>query len=79
MREGMLRAREGGVGRLVWLAAWWNARSLGLADQVASRVVGTVGYWAVGRLRRYGVTGDVRIDGDGAVIIGGGHTTGRKS
>jgi RimJ/RimL family protein N-acetyltransferase len=70
MHEDMRRAHARGLRRLVWLAAWWNARSLKIAEQVASRVVGTVEYWAVGRLRRYAATGGVRIERDGAVVIG---------
>jgi GNAT superfamily N-acetyltransferase len=69
MREGIVRARARGVGRLVWLAAWWNTRSLGLAEQMASRVVGTVEHWTLGGLRRYVVTGGVRIEPDGAVVV----------
>jgi GNAT superfamily N-acetyltransferase len=70
MREGIVRARASGVVRLVWLAAWWNTRSLGLAEQMASRVVGAVEYWALAGLRRYVVTGGVRIEDDGDVVIG---------
>lgn len=70
MRQAMERARATGVSRLVWLAAWWNTRSLGLAGQVGSRVVGTVGYWGLGSYRRYFATGRIRIERDGSVRIG---------
>jgi RimJ/RimL family protein N-acetyltransferase len=70
MHADMRRAWTSGLRRLVWLAAWWNAPSLKLAEQVDSRVVGTAEYWAVGRFRRYRVTGGVRIERDGAVVIG---------
>ncbi|HWC04506.1 MAG TPA: GNAT family N-acetyltransferase [Methylomirabilota bacterium] len=69
MMDVIRRARGVGVGRLVWLAAWWNTRSLALTEQVASRVVGTVGYWVVGPCRRYFAAGEVRIGADGAVRI----------
>jgi hypothetical protein len=70
MMEGIAQARAAGTSRIVWLTAWWNARSLGLADQVDSRVLGTVGYWGLGRHRRYFATGHVRLERDGAVVIG---------
>ena len=68
MIDASRRALAGGISRLVWLAAWWNARSLALADQFGSRVVGTVGYWALGRHRWYFADGQVRL-GAGSVCI----------
>jgi GNAT superfamily N-acetyltransferase len=70
MLTGMERARPAGVSRLVWLVAWWNRRSLALADQVGSRMVGSVGYWRLGTHRRYFATGDVSIELDGSFSIG---------
>jgi GNAT superfamily N-acetyltransferase len=69
MMDGIARARAAGTSRIVWLTAWWNARSLGLADQAGAEVLGTVGYWALGLHRRYFATGRVRLERDGAVVI----------
>jgi GNAT superfamily N-acetyltransferase len=69
MMDASRRARAVGVSRLVWLAAWWNTPSMALSEQVASRVVGTVGYWALGPWRRYFATGRVWIEPDGSVRI----------
>jgi len=66
------RARANGTLRLAWLVAWWNKRSLGLARQFASRVEGTVGYWALGPWRRYFAQGHVRFEPDGSLRIGEG-------
>lgn len=70
MTDASRRARAAGVSRLVWLAAWWNRRSLGLARQFASRAEGVVGYWALGPWRRYFVSGRIRFESDGALRIG---------
>jgi GNAT superfamily N-acetyltransferase len=77
MMADIARARAAGVTRLVWLVAWWNARSLGLADQCQARVVGTVGYWALGRRRRYFATGDARLEPHGVVVAAGAGGPGR--
>jgi GNAT superfamily N-acetyltransferase len=77
MFDAIERARVDGVSRQVWLAAWWNTRSLGLAVQVASTVVGTVGYWALGPCRRYFATGQVRFESDGSVGFDATESTGR--
>jgi RimJ/RimL family protein N-acetyltransferase len=69
MMDASRRARAVGVSRLVWLAAWWNTRSLALAEQFASRVEGTVGYWALGACRRYFASGHIRLEPDGSVRI----------
>ena len=69
MMDASRRARAGGISRLAWLAAWWNARSLALADQFRSQVVGTVGYWALGRYRRYFAGGQVHFDANNSVCI----------
>jgi GNAT superfamily N-acetyltransferase len=69
MMDACRRARASGVTRLVWLAAWWNVRSLALAEQLVSRVEGTVGYWALGPWRRYFASGRVRLEPDGSVRI----------
>ena len=61
------RARDAGARRWVWLAAWWNRRSLALADQFASRVEGTVGYWKLGPWRRYFASGRIRLGPDGTI------------
>ena len=63
------RARAAGVSRLVWLAAWWNTRSLALGEQLAPRVEGTVGYWALGPCRRYFASGQIRLEPDGSFRI----------
>jgi hypothetical protein len=60
-------ARDAGVRRWVWLAAWWNRRSLALADQFASRLEGTVGYWKLGPWRRYFASGRIRLGPDGTI------------
>lgn len=69
MIDASRRAFAGGVSRLAWLVAWWNARSLALAEQFTSRVVGTVGYWALGRHRWYFAGGEVRLGPEGSVRI----------
>ena len=69
MMDASRRARAVGVSRLVWLAAWWNTRSLALAEQFASRVEGAVGYWALGPCRRYFASGHIRLEADGSVRI----------
>ena len=69
MMDACRRARAAGVTRLVWLAAWWNVRSFALAEQLLSRVEGTVGYWALGPWRRYFSSGHVRLEPDGSVSI----------
>lgn len=69
MIDASRRALASGILRLAWLTAWWNARSLALADQFRSRVVGTVGYWALGRHRWYFADGQVRLDAEGSVCI----------
>jgi GNAT superfamily N-acetyltransferase len=71
-------ARDAGVRRWVWLAAWWNRRSLALADQFASRVEGTVGYWKLGRWRRYFASGRVRLEPDGTIRFDDGASSARR-
>jgi GNAT superfamily N-acetyltransferase len=69
MMEASWSARAAGVSRLVWLAAWWNRRSQGLAGQIASRAVGTVGYWALGPYRQYFASGQVWLAQDASVRL----------
>jgi GNAT superfamily N-acetyltransferase len=69
MMDTATRARAVGVSRWVWLAAWWNARSLRLARQFESRVAGTVGCWILGPYRRYFATGHIRLEPDGSVSM----------
>jgi len=69
MMEAARRARAAGVTRLVWVAAWWNTRSLALARQTASRIEGTVGYWTLGPWRRYFASGGIRIAQDASFSI----------
>lgn len=69
MMDAGRRARAAGVSRLVWLAAWWNTRSLALGEQIASRVEGAVGYWALGPCRRYFASGHIRLEPDGSFRI----------
>jgi hypothetical protein len=58
------RARERGASRVVALVAWWNAPPLHVArDKYRHTVAGTVGYWRLGRWRRYFSTGAVRLEG----------------
>jgi GNAT superfamily N-acetyltransferase len=69
MGVALARARAASAVRGVWLAASWNRGSLGLAAQVAGRVVGTVGYRGIWRARRYFATGQVRFDADGSLHV----------
>ncbi|HZS34550.1 MAG TPA: hypothetical protein VFC42_14400 [Methylomirabilota bacterium] len=64
-------ARHNAAGRAgaVWLSAWWNTASLALSDQLGSWVVGSVGYWGAGPLRRYFATGVARFDADGTAVV----------
>ncbi len=64
-------ARHDATGRVgaVWLSAWWNAGSLALSHQLGARVVGSVGYWGAGPLRRYFATGAGGFDADGTVVV----------
>ena len=64
------RARERGAARVVALVAWWNSPTLHVArDKYGHTVPGTVGYWNVGRWRRYFATGAVRLDGREAIYV----------
>ena len=59
----MHRARERGHRRLIGLIAAWNVPVRRIAEDALQRsVVGTVGYWTVGRSRPPLVTGRVRLD-----------------
>jgi hypothetical protein len=71
-------ARDAGVRRWVWLAAWWNRRSLALAEQFASRVEGTVGYWKLGPWRRYFASGRSRLEPDGTLRFDDGASSARR-
>jgi GNAT superfamily N-acetyltransferase len=66
----MHRARERGHRRLIGLIAAWNLPVRRIAEDALQRtVVGTVGYWAVGRERPPLVTGRVRLDRRGRVFV----------
>ena len=57
------RQRETGLRRSITDVAWWNAPSLKVERDKAGRdVVGALGYWRLGRLRRYHATGRVRLE-----------------
>jgi hypothetical protein len=59
-------ARDAGCRRSVALVAWWNRPALRVTrDQMGRHLVGTVGCWTLGPLRRYFATGEVRLDADG--------------
>ena len=62
MVDASRRARALGISRLVWVAPWWNTRSLALGQQFASRIVGVVGYWILGPWRRYFASGAVHFE-----------------
>ncbi len=79
MMDSARRARAVGVRRWVWLAAWWNRRSLALSDQMTARVQGTVGYWALGAWRRYFASGRIRLGPDGSFRIDDGAPSARRS
>ena len=66
----MHRARERGHRRLIGLIAAWNLPVRRIVEEELQRsVVGTVGYWAVGRERPPLVTGHVRLDESGRVFV----------
>jgi hypothetical protein len=66
----MHRAREHGGRRLIGLIAGWNAPARRVAEERLQRhVVGTVGYWALGRWRPPFVTGSVSLDERGRVFV----------
>ena len=47
----------------IGLVAWWNAPELRVARRRwNAKVCGAIGYWNVGRRRRYFATGAVRLD-----------------
>jgi hypothetical protein len=62
-RSTLQEFRAGGRPRRVTLVACWNRPSLRFNVRVASRIVGTVGYWNLGVRRRYFATGAVRLEG----------------
>ena len=66
----MHRARERGHRRLIGLIAAWNLPVRRIAEEELRRsVVGTVGYWTVGRGRPPLVTGRVRLDESGHLFV----------
>jgi hypothetical protein len=66
----MHRARALGHTRLIGLIAGWNRPALHVAKTRLQRaVVGTVGYWALGRWRSPILTGCVRLDARGRVFV----------
>ncbi len=66
----MHRARARGQTRLIGLIAGWNRPALRVAETRLQRaVVGTVGYWALGCWRSPILTGGVRLDATGRVIV----------
>jgi hypothetical protein len=66
----MHRARARGHRRLIGLIACWNRPALRVAEARLRRaVVGSVGYWALGRWRSPIVTGSVRLDDRGLVFV----------
>jgi GNAT superfamily N-acetyltransferase len=66
----MHRARERGHRRLVGLIAAWNSPARHVAEVTLQRaVVGTAGYWALGRWRRAIVTGSVQLDDGGRLFV----------
>jgi len=57
------RQRETGLRRSITDVAWWNAPSLRVERDKASRsAVGSLGYWRLGRLRHYQASGRVRLE-----------------
>ena len=66
----MHRARAAGHRRLIGLIAGWNRPALRVAEiRLQRAVVGSVGYWALGRRRPPIVTGSVRLDAAGYVFV----------
>jgi hypothetical protein len=64
----MHRARAQGYKRLIGLIAAWNTPTHRVAAvELQRRVVGTAGYWTIGR--RPVVTGHVRLDEGGRVYV----------
>jgi GNAT superfamily N-acetyltransferase len=57
------RARRRGATRLVGLVAAWNRASLGWAEHLGWKRLGTVGYRRVGLGRRYFARGSMAIVG----------------
>ena len=44
------------------MVAWWNAPALRVARDKSGRVAaGTIGWWQLGRWRRYFASGDVQL------------------
>jgi GNAT superfamily N-acetyltransferase len=60
------RARRQGATRLVGLVAAWNRASLGWAEHLGWKRLGTVGYRRVGLRRRYFARGSMSIE-DGEI------------
>jgi hypothetical protein len=66
----MQRGREEGDLRVIGLIAGWNRPARRVAEEkLQRRIVGSVGYWGVGRWHYPFVTGDVVVDGEGRVLI----------
>jgi len=65
----MHRARERGHRRLIGLIAAWNASARRVAEELQRSVIGTVGYWTIGRWRQPLVRGRVRLDDQGRVFV----------
>jgi GNAT superfamily N-acetyltransferase len=66
----MHRARELGHRRLIGLIAGWNRPALRVAETKLQRaVIGSVGYWGLGWRQSPIVTGSVRLDADGYVLV----------
>ena len=63
------RARACGLTRLVGLVAWWNTPARHVMEgKTGRKVVGSIGYWAMGPGRRYFARGGVRLEGEEIVI-----------
>jgi GNAT superfamily N-acetyltransferase len=64
------RARACGLTRLVGLVAWWNTPARRVMEgKTGRKVVGSIGYWAMGPGRRYFARGGVRLEGEEIVIV----------
>jgi GNAT superfamily N-acetyltransferase len=64
------RLREQGYRRAIAFVAWWHRPSLRVElDHAGGRVAGAVGFWNLGRGRRYFTEGAVRLEGPDRLAV----------
>jgi GNAT superfamily N-acetyltransferase len=63
-------ARAQGLRQSIVLVAWWNVPSLRVAgDKAGHQTRGVIGYWTLGRWRRYLADGAVRFDTENSYCV----------